>query len=81
MALSKIEYAKQKKIADKDILYYKALLFKHKIQGHDALCLEESKVIMKKGILDVGGGGDPEEASACDLVVGILYIFSIKALG
>ncbi len=45
-----------KKIADKDILYYKALLFKHKIQGHDALCLEESKVIMKKGIIDVGGG-------------------------
>ncbi len=28
-----------------------------------------------------GGGVDPEEASACDLVVGILYIFSIKALG
>ncbi len=47
----------KKKIADKDILYYKALLFKHKIQGHDALCLEESKVIMKKGILDVWGGG------------------------
>ncbi len=68
-----------KKIAEKDILYYKALLFKHKIQGHDALCLEESKVIMKKGILDEGG--DSEEASPCDLVVGILCIFSIKALG